>query len=1536
MPKTTTRRRRVRPTAVAATTTALVLACLSPVTTAHAAGPITRHVNGKAASCTNTGTGTTAAPYCTVQAAASAAQPGDTVLVASGTYTENVTVNHSGTATAPISFAPEVGANVTMSGQIHGFTVSGTTSTPTSWINISGFNVSHTTQYGIYLKYAAHITLDGNHVTYSGQPVNGSSSQGIYLIGTTDSLITNNVTDHNTDTGIYATTGTTNVEIRGNTSFANARQYTRAATGIDVRAPGNIIDRNRVYDNEDSGIQLYNGAVGTIVYDNISYDNGDHGIDVLNSTGVTVVANSVYSNVTAGINFEGNGSAPSTGGTVRNNISVDNGLSSAATKGDIRVDANSIPGTTLDYDLLYLKATGTLVTWGTKQYATLSALATATGQETHGLDNQNGGDPKWVSPDTGDFHLSAGSRAIDSAASSASNQPATDFEGNERVDDPSIQNIGVGPRTYDDRGALEYQPDLPPVARLDVSPTSGTAPLTVTADASASTDVDATPIATYAFDFGDGTSTGAQGGPTASHAYSTAGSFTVTVTVADSAGKSSTTSRAVTVSAVDVAPRASLSVTPSAGSAPLDVTADASGSTDTDATPIASYTFDFGDGTAVVGPQPSATATHTYASAGAFVATVTVKDSGGLATDATASVSVGNVVVDQVHYTYASRTSVAFDWHGGPSTIRYGTTGSYGSTATASAPNPMPYSSAGPFWEAVLTGLTPGATYHYSIGGSSDSVFTTAPTGPFRFDAEGDIGDSVTYPTVGTTQGQIAADAPDLVLGIGDLTYGEAHGQAAVDQHFNDVMGWSRTAAYMPAWGNHDWETSNDDLRNYKGRFLIPNGRASASAPSLGCCGEDWGWFDAGGVRFISYPEPYTTSAWTDWAAQADAIVAAAQADSSIQYVVTFGHRPAFSTGNHTGDPRLAGLINTLGDKYSKLVLNINGHSHDYERFSPIHGVTHITAGGGGATLEPPWTSLDPRTAYRAMHLAHLRVDVTASAMTIAAICGPQTSKDDMTCTQGSVIDTVTIQAPPAQDSPPTAALSLSPTSGPAPLAVTADASASTDPDATPIASYAFDFGDGFSVGTQPSPTAQHTYTTAGTYTVTTTVTDTVGRPATATARVTVSPAQADNPPTVVFSATPTTGSVPLTVNVDASSSTDNDATPIATYKFAFADGTVVGPQTGATASHTYTTAGTYALAVTVTDTAGKSATSTVSITASPTDAPPRAALTVTQLSGPGPYQVSADASASTDTDATGIATYAFDFGDGSTAGPQSGAVAAHQYAAAGSYRVVVTVTDTGGLSSTAATTVAVTNDAPPVATLTVTPSTGRAPLAVTADASGSSDTDVTPIASYRFDFGDGVVVGPQATATAVHTYSGVGSWTVTVTVTDTAGQLTKATAPVKATTPTGTNFVSNGGFETNTTGWNVSGRAGITLSRTTDPHTGSYAAVLTNTTSATAADCTLNDSPDWMLKTDAGTYTASLWVKAPTAGAKLTLRIREYNAGTFVAQKTVIATLSTTWAQVTLAYTPSVGTDLDLTAYLTNAAPGVCFLADDVTEVLS
>jgi parallel beta-helix repeat protein len=388
-----------------------------------------------------------------------------------------------------------------------------------------------------------------------------------------------------------------------------------------------------------------------------------------------------------------------------------------------------------------------------------------------------------------------------------------------------------------------------------------------------------------------------------------------------------------------------------------------------------------------------------------------------LAVAGAGATAAADVPADEVHYTFTGADSVSLDWRGSAQDVRYGLTADYGETATGAAPAWTPISSAGPFWQAQISGLQPGTTYHYSIGGGPDYTFQTppAPGTGFRFDAIGDVGDTTQFSKLGDTLSAMASDQPSFVLMLGDLTYANAANvtQAVVDQHFNDVMAWSTHAAYMPAWGNHEWESPGvDDLRNYKGRLLMPNAQASPGSPSISCCGDDWGFFDAGGVRFISYPEPYTSATWTDWRVAANTLMSQAQSDPSVNYIVTYGHRPAYSTGFHPGDTVLAGILDGLGASYNKYVLNINGHSHDYERFQPIDGVTHITA-GTPSSEEVPWSGADPRTAFRAFHLAHLRVDVDSAGMRIEAVCDDATSRDDTTCLPGSILDEYTIGTPP-------------------------------------------------------------------------------------------------------------------------------------------------------------------------------------------------------------------------------------------------------------------------------------------------------------------------------------------------------------------------------------------------------------------------------------------------------------------------------------------------------------------------------------------
>ncbi len=101
-----------------------------------------------------------------------------------------------------------------------------------------------------------------------------------------------------------------------------------------------------------------------------------------------------------------------------------------------------------------------------------------------------------------------------------------------RASSPATRDIGVG--------SLE---NSPPTASFDFGPSTGTAPVTATFT-STSTDNEGA-ISTWAWDWGDGT---AQGNTEqATHVFESAGTFTVTLTVTDSGGLTSSTSKTIVV-----------------------------------------------------------------------------------------------------------------------------------------------------------------------------------------------------------------------------------------------------------------------------------------------------------------------------------------------------------------------------------------------------------------------------------------------------------------------------------------------------------------------------------------------------------------------------------------------------------------------------------------------------------------------------------------------------------------------------------------------------------------------------------------------------------------------------------------------------------------------------------------------------------------------------------------------------------------------------------------------------------------------------
>jgi PKD repeat protein len=180
-------------------------------------------------------------------------------------------------------------------------------------------------------------------------------------------------------------------------------------------------------------------------------------------------------------------------------------------------------------------------------------------------------------------------------------------------------------------------PNQPPTARISAAPMSGAAPLQVNFDGSASNDPDGT-VSSYEWSFGDGS---IASGVTSSHTYSSAGTYTATLTVTDNAGARSSTSVGILVSPpVNQPPVARISATPLSGTAPLMVTFNGSSSSDSDGT-ITGYDWSFGDGTAGSG----ATVSHTYSIAGNFNAILTVTDNSGARSSASVAVTVNPAVV---------------------------------------------------------------------------------------------------------------------------------------------------------------------------------------------------------------------------------------------------------------------------------------------------------------------------------------------------------------------------------------------------------------------------------------------------------------------------------------------------------------------------------------------------------------------------------------------------------------------------------------------------------------------------------------------------------------------------------------------------------------------------------------------------------------------------------------------------------------------------------------------------------------------------
>lgn len=181
------------------------------------------------------------------------------------------------------------------------------------------------------------------------------------------------------------------------------------------------------------------------------------------------------------------------------------------------------------------------------------------------------------------------------------------------VNDRGLSNSTTGPISISALGN--------PTADFVFSPTNPTIGGTVNFDASASKALADRSIIQYTWNFGDGSK---GSGQLTSHKFDAANSYQVTLTVADSTGRTGTTSKGVTVGGV-ATPTANFVISPATGSTTADSFFDGSLSTAPAGKTITTWEWTFGDGQRSGGVRPS----HRYAAPGTYTVVLLVTDTAG-------------------------------------------------------------------------------------------------------------------------------------------------------------------------------------------------------------------------------------------------------------------------------------------------------------------------------------------------------------------------------------------------------------------------------------------------------------------------------------------------------------------------------------------------------------------------------------------------------------------------------------------------------------------------------------------------------------------------------------------------------------------------------------------------------------------------------------------------------------------------------------------------------------------------------------------
>jgi uncharacterized repeat protein (TIGR03803 family) len=907
-----------------------------------------------------------------------------------------------------------------------------------------------------------------------------------------------------------------------------------------------------------------------------------------------------------------------------------------------------------------------------------------------------------------------------------------------------------------------------------------------------------------------------------SHTYAAAAVDTVSVTVADSAGHTSNTATfavnvafptaTITVSAgpaqsatAGVAQSFSLgSFVQTNGTAPYTVTVNWG-----DASPDTTFTM---NGAGAITPQA-----HTYATAGSDTVSVTVTDADGnasntptfavtvapVAANVTVTAAAGQSATEGVAQTFAlggftetnatAPYTVTVNWGdgtaattftmNGPGTITpqshvYAAVGT--DTVTVTVADSADHTSNAATFVATVTALAGSLTASAAAG-------TTATQGVAQSFALGSFAETnATAPyTVTVNWGDGSANTTFTMNGAGTITP-QAHtyaviGTDTISVTVTDAVGDSSNTATSAVNVIAAPVTSltltppadQSALTGVSQEFSLGTlAEANATAPYTVTV--NWGDGTAATTFTMNGPGTITPQSHTFAAIGTDTVsVTVVDAGGNASNTATFTATVARPTASitvsaATGQSATAGAL----------------QSFSLGSFAETNGVAPytVTVDWGDGSADTTFEMNGPGTIAPESH-TYAGAGSDTVSVTVADADGDVSNTATFVATVQSPVTSINLAAAGAQTATTDTAQSFS-------------LGSFSESNATGPYTVTVNWGDGTAAtvftmnGAGTIAPQSHTYTTAGQDTVSVVVTD--------------SAAHSSN--TATFTATVTAPATSITVAAaGGQSATAGVAQAFALGSFAAAnatapytvtvnwgDGTaattfaIVAPGTITPQTHTYATAGSDTVSVTVTDSAGHTSNSATFVA---TVVPPVGVLTVT----PPPDATAVQAVSQTfalgsftETNGTAPYTVTVDWGDGSADstfamnGPGTITPQAHPYADVGTDTVTLTVADAAGDTSAPAT-FTVTVAPPEVTTLIVTPPADQSaqPGVAQSFALGSlAETNGVGPYTVSVVWGDlpdapaqtFTMNGPGTIAPEVHTYAADGSYNATVTVTDADG----------------------------------------------------------------------------------------------------------------------------------------------------------------------